>query len=492
MNEEVKSTFAQEAPEPSEKDLILKRIQQYKVGLTPQQAQATITILQSGLKNGMFGISDIDVVSSISKDISTGIEQYNLSFETAQRRLNEIAEEELVTKQEEIAKREAAQQQKLADERSLRKQTQDKLEQAQVSLAQMEAVLKSHGIHLDLDGDGIVGLKQGQTQRQLTAEEQLQVDNIVSIEKNNIADAPIESTPKAKSKAWEMVRALNPQTEVEVPAPTPAPTVDDIKEKVFSPETELSRREKVLLDPLSASQPLTDDEEVNAKIEEAKTAFKEWEESNQEIEIDPVDEIPENPKTFQDFIEEVEKVEDERSIDEQLDDAEGEYGYEDLGEDLPVEDLRVAEEDTKTQPNFSQPKVSGGNAPNLKAVVNEPVNVTAPIEKPIPSYDSEEELLAAAQARIDAQQEEEFEEISIPDRIELEGMSKKQIKDEADKLGFEVSAGDSKSKMITSFEEQTQQFIQELQDAGEFVSATDTSEEDESNRSSSFDYPSND
>ena len=483
MNEEVKSTFAEEAPEPSEKDLILKRIQQYKVGLTPQQAQATVAILQNGLKTGMFGINDLDVVSSISKDISTGIEQYNLSFETAQRRLNEIAEEELVVKQEELAKREAAQQQKLADERSLRKQTQDKLQQAQVSLAQMEAVLKSHGIHLDLDGDGVVGLKEGQAQRELTAEEQLQVDNIVSIEKNNIADAPIESTPKPKSKAWEMVRALNPQTEEEIPAPTPAPTVDEIKEKVFAPETELSRRETVLLDPLSASQPLSDDEEVNTKIEEAKTAFKEWEESNQEIEIDPVDEIPENPKTFQDFIEEVERVEEEQDVNEDI---------EDLGEDLPVDEFRVQNDDTETQPNFSQPKVSGGNAPNLKAVKNEPVNVVAPVEKPIPSYDSEEELLAAAQERIDAQQEEEFEEISIPDRIELEGMSKKQIKDEADKLGFEVSAGDSKSKMINSFEEQTQQFIQELQDAGEFVSATDMSEEDERNGSSSFHYPSND
>ena len=491
MNEEVKSTFAEEAPEPSEKDLILKRIQQYKVGLTPQQAQATVAILQNGLKTGMFGINDIDVVSSSSKDISTGIEQYNLSFETAQRRLNEIAEEELVVKQEELAKREAAQQQKLADERSLRKQTQDKLQQAQVSLAQMEAVLKSHGIHLDLDGDGVVGLKEGQAQRELTAEEQLQVDNIVSIEKNNIADAPIESTPKPKSKAWEMVRALNPQTEEEIPAPTPAPTVDEIKEKVFAPETELSRRETVLLDPLSASQPLSDDEEVNTKIEEAKTAFKEWEESNQEIEIDPVDEIPENPKTFQDFIEEVERVEEESEDVPQASTPMGEQGV-DYGEDLPVEEFRIQNDDTETQPNFSQPKVSGGNAPNLRAVKNEPVNVVAPVEKPIPSYDSEEELLAAAQERIDAQQEEEFEEISIPDRIELEGMSKKQIKDEADKLGFEVSAGDSKSKMINSFEEQTQQFIQELQDAGEFVSATDTSEEDESNRSSSFDYPSND
>ena len=340
MNEEVKSTFAEEAPEPSEKDLILKRIQQYKVGLTPQQAQATVSILQNGLKTGMFGINDLDVVSSISKDISTGIEQYNLSFETAQRRLNEIAEEELVVKQEELAKREAAQQQKLADERSLRKQTQDKLQQAQVSLAQMEAVLKSHGIHLDLDGDGVVGLKEGQAQRELTAEEQLQVDNIVSIEKNNIADAPIESTPKPKSKAWEMVRALNPQTEEEVPAPTPAPTVDEIKEKVFAPETELSRRETVLLDPLSASQPLSDDEEVNTKIEEAKTAFKEWEESNQEIEIDPVDEIPENPKTFQDFIEEVERVEEESEDVPQASTPMGEQGV-DYGEDLPVEEFRI-------------------------------------------------------------------------------------------------------------------------------------------------------
>ena len=92
-------------------------------------------VINNGLSAGIFKVGDLDMLSSISKDLETGLIQYNQSVETATRRLNEIAEEELVVKQQELAKREQAQQQKLADE-SLRKSTQDKLEQAQVSMAQ--------------------------------------------------------------------------------------------------------------------------------------------------------------------------------------------------------------------------------------------------------------------------------------------------------------------------------------------------------------------
>ena len=44
------STFAQDEPEPSESDIIRSRVANYKVSLTPQAAQANVTILEKSLR----------------------------------------------------------------------------------------------------------------------------------------------------------------------------------------------------------------------------------------------------------------------------------------------------------------------------------------------------------------------------------------------------------------------------------------------------------
>ena len=65
---------------------------------------------------------------------------------------------------------------------------------------------------MDLNADGVIGLQDGQVARELTDDEQSEVDNLVSIEKDNIAEAPVE--PKEPSRAFQMARALNPDTSV--------------------------------------------------------------------------------------------------------------------------------------------------------------------------------------------------------------------------------------------------------------------------------------
>lgn len=133
-------------------------------------------------------------------------------------------------------------------------------------------------------------------------------------------------------------------------------------------------------------------------------------------------------------------------------------------------ELRIAEEDEKTQPNFTKPIVSGGNAPNL--------------QQNIPTYDSEEELLAAAQAKIDAKkeevEEEEYEEITIPSEAELNSMNKADILQSAEELGFEnVNVADTKKVMIQNFVADSNAFIQSLEDSGDLVSANVEGEEDD-------------
>tara|TARA_Y100000289_G_scaffold33472_1_gene33111 strand:- start:744 stop:2144 length:1401 start_codon:yes stop_codon:yes gene_type:complete len=466
MEQEVKTTFAQEQvqTEPTERDRITERIQNYKVGVSPQQAQAVSAVINNGLSAGIFKVGDLDMLSSISKDLESGLIQYNQSVETATRRLNEIAEEELVVKQQELAKREQMQEQKLEDERTLRKSTQDKLEQAQVSMAQMEAVLKSHGIHIDLDGDGVVGLKEGQQERNLTPEELAEVNRLmqesrdaVKVSKDNITTAP------TKSKAWEMVRAMNPEPDTDTPPPDPMESWDEPVKKS------------------SYDTPAYDD-----PVEEQL-----------ELEIEPRDPIPEEPKTFADFVDEVEKVEQESE-----ERSSGLYHHlkdkpitKDEGLNEKIEEtkeaFRLYDEDTETEPTLPQshtsaPFVTGGNAPSLK--------------EQIPSYDSEEELLDAIADKHanDEPEPEEFEEITIPDRVELESMTTDQILESASDLGFDVPVPSdddfTKEDLIDIFEQETERFISDLQETGELQNLEyDVPEEDDADsRSSNFGYPEKD
>jgi len=67
-------------------------------------------------------------------------------------------------------------------------------------------------------------------------------------------------------------------------------------------------------------------------------------------------------------------------------------------------------------------------------------------------------------------------------------MTKSKIRAEALKLGFDtVSTKDSKAEMIAQFTLATENFISDLQDSGEFVSASETDSEGEADETESGD-----
>ena len=78
--------------------------------------------------------------------------------------------------------------------------------------------------------------------------------------------------------------------------------------------------------------------------------------------------------------------------------------------------------------------------------------------------------------------EEEYEEITIPSESELKTMTKSKINQQALDLGFDVPTTMTKSKMIESFNTQTEEFIKSLQDSGEFMSASDSDELDDDDK----------
>ena len=416
MADEVKSEFAQQVVEPPQKsefELVQERISNYTISVTPNNAQTISNILELGLSKGNFKLSELDSLVSIREEVNKGLIEYQTQVQVAQRRLQELQEEETarIVKEREDAQNELFN--KMTEERQNRKKAEEEL---RLVKAQLQALSNVQG---------------------------------------NVTSAPITSGGNAPSVTGEKPEP-NLQPEPKVPGKT-------------SPAFAVARA----LNPVKEEEPISEDKELVEKIEETKKSFKEWEETQEEIVLD----VPEDAKGTEDFFKEVAKVEEESEElipEEDFDEEEQNFldeELEDLGEDLPVEELKVAEEDTTTEPTFP---ITGGNAPNLKGQVPAPQKVSA-------VYDSEEELLKAVQDKIDAKKQEEIEEydeIVIPSSDELENMTKKQIESAGKELGFKLSTTDTKDVMIQSFLEQTQEFIQDLQDSGEFVSASDEDDDD--------------
>lgn len=200
------------------------------------------------------------------------------------------------------------------------------------------------------------------------------------------------------------------------------------------------------------------------KDEQMKEAHDIMEQDDFQEELDLV--IPDDALGTEDFFKEVESVQEEadedinQELEEKLDELEQEAEEEltDLGQDLPVsEEFQVQEEDTETQPNFTKPIISNAQLPEIK------------------TYDSVEDLQAAVDEKNQQQEEEEYEEITIPSESELNSMTKAQIKAEADKLGFDrVNEKNTKAVMVEVFISETNEYIKNLQETGEFVSAETT------------------
>ena len=381
-------TFAEQRvtePELSESDRIRQRIQDYKAQLSPNTLQVIQIMLEAQLKSGLMKPADLDALVMLRDEVNKAQIEYNTQVQNAQRRLQDLSETEMAEK----VAAEEAKIQAIVDsrdaERARRKGVEDRL-------AQMEAVLASHGISMDLNQDGVVGLTEGQVADELTEEEQAQVDEMIQVEKDNITSKP--------SRAFQVARALNPE-----------PAVSDE-------------------DMAKANEIADEIEEFEKKIEETKKSFKEWDEENKQESFD----FKPSGTTTESFMDEVERVNEVADADEQL---------------------------------SSAPVVSAGQ-------VNE--EQAEELAEENPEFVLHRESVRMVD-EMPEQVEEEYEEVTIPSESELKSMTKAKINEIAVGLDFDVPTSLTKNKMIESFLTQTDEFIQSLQDSGEFVSATDSDED---------------
>ena len=277
-------TFAQQqvTEELSESDRIRKRIQDYKAQLSPNTLQVIQILLDSQLKSGLIKPADLDAIVMLRDEVNKASIDYSTQVQNAQRRLEELSATETAEK----VAAEEAKIQAIVDsrdaERARRKGVEDRL-------AQMEAVLASHGISMDLNQDGVVGLKEGQVADELTEEEQEQVDDMIQVEKENITTEP--------SRAFQMARALNP--EPDMPPPDPMESWD--KPAVSDEQMEEAVKQ-------------IEQEEFEEKVAETKKSFKEWDEQNKQESFD----FKPSGTTTESFMDEVERVNEVAEADEEL------------------------------------------------------------------------------------------------------------------------------------------------------------------------------
>ena len=239
-----------------------------------------------------------------------------------------------------------------------------------------------------------------------------------SDEELNVAMKPINMG--APSKSWENARAQNP-----VPTITNQPS-HEVDEVSTSEAVEKNPMDKII---------------------------KEWKESGND------------------------KWSDELSYDnisQQMQDAWQNIDREDNGrEPSPLDDIPVVPGSGDVEPMFEIKMGQDGNVPLGQQVSEEDINMNVtemddfePIQgdgEVEIELQEDPESVAEVQAMKEAV-EEEYEEVVIPNSMELQKMTKAKIKEVADSIGITVSDNQTKSAMIKDFEEESWNLIKEAEE----------------------------
>jgi hypothetical protein len=278
-----------------------------------------------------------------------------------------------------------------------------------------------------------------------------------SDEELNVAMKPVNMG--SPSKSWDNARAQNP-----VPVTTNQPPM-------IAPQSETTRT-------------ITANPELAEKIEETKQAFDDYGRTVEE-ETNPMDKMI---KEWKDRGED--QWSDEQSYDkisQQMQNAWENIEVEDEGLDVSVNvpsGFTVFDEvevpvnipgDGEVEPLFKINIGQDGNAPLGDQVTEEDVNMNTTYMDMNDDFEpvqgdgeveievrEDPESIAEVQAMKESV-EEEYEEIVIPNSMELQKMTKSTIAEVADKIGITVSANQTKNAMIKDFEEEAWNLIQEAE-----------------------------
>ena len=261
------TTFAQPVPEKTELERIQERIANFKVQISPTVAQLAQVLMNQSLQNPTKP-EDLDGYVQVRNELKLGLDEYQQQLTNAQSRMAQLQQEHEIAKSTELARKENDLIAARDGERKRRKTAEEKARQ-------LEAVLASHGINIDLDGDGKVGLNVGEHVDTLDAEQQVTLKKLLDESK-----AAVGGT----SRAFEQARAKNPL-----------------------PPTH----------PADGGEHFTEDPALAEKVEETKKSFKEWDEyANEASDENGVIASGTTTEEFNEEVAEVDSVYDNPAYDE--------------------------------------------------------------------------------------------------------------------------------------------------------------------------------
>ena len=193
------TTFAQPVPEKTELERLQERIANFKVNISPTVAQLAQVLMNQSLQNPTKP-EDLDGYVQVRNELKLGLDEYQEQLANAQRRMTQLQQEHEIQKQTELARREE-------DLKAARDAERKRRKDYQHTARTLEAILRSHGVTVDLDGDGLIGLPKGQEPAILGEQDQATLKQLLDESK-----AAVGGT----SRAFEKARAVNPEPSPEV------------------------------------------------------------------------------------------------------------------------------------------------------------------------------------------------------------------------------------------------------------------------------------
>ena len=257
----------------------------------------------------------------------------------------------------------------------------------------------------------------------------------------NVAMKPVNMG--SPSKSWDNARAQNPVPVTTNQPPIIAPQSETSGTITANPEPSVSEQMQDDLEPIMpSSEVFSTDETLNKKIQETKKAFDDY------------------GRTAEDTI--------SNQMQNAWENIEGENEGLDVSVNIPSPD--------EVEPLFQINLGQDGNAPLGDQVTEEDVNMNTTY---MDMNDDFEPIQGDGEVEIELQEdpesvadvqvmkeavEEEYEEVVIPNSMELQKMTKAKIKEVADSIGITVSDNQTKSAMIKDFEEESWNLIKEAEE----------------------------
>ena len=215
------------------------------------------------------------------------------------------------------------------------------------------------------------------------------------------------------------------------------------------------------------------DEELNVAMKPVNMGApsKSWENARAQNPVPTITNQPTEPVTVEEEID---------NISNQMQNAWNNIDVEvEFDEPNEVDEVSASE---AVKPMFEIKMGQDGNVPLGQQVTEEDVNMNVtemddfePIQgdgEVEIELQEDPESVAEVQAMKDAV-EEEYEEVVIPNSMELQKMTKAKIKEVADSIGITVSDNQTKSAMIKDFEEESWNLIKEAEESENATVHTD-------------------